>query len=154
MLITDLILRRENPWADAFKPSRLKPIASAKHVLEEAAVSLQGLIGDRLFKVAERDIEAVPRGEGRLITSDGERLAVYRDENGKVTAVSPVCTHMGCMVEWNNAEKGWDCKCHGSRFDPNGEVVDGPATSGLEARSVEQDADAGRARTGRSATRT
>jgi glycine/D-amino acid oxidase-like deaminating enzyme/nitrite reductase/ring-hydroxylating ferredoxin subunit len=139
MLITDLILRRDpaNPWAEVFKPSRLKPIASAKHVLEEAAVSLQGLIGDRLFKMAGRDIEAIPRGEGRLITADGERLAVYRDENGTVSAVSPVCTHLGCMVEWNNAEKGWDCKCHGSRFDTSGEVIDGPATAPLKKKAIE-----------------
>ena len=137
MIIHDMIMQRKHPCIDLFKPSRLKPIAAAKHVLEDAVASVKGLITDRLFKVAGRDVEAIKPGEGQLISADGERMAVYRDERGEVKALSAVCTHMGCMVEWNNAEKNWDCKCHGSRFNPDGEVIDGPATKALEKREIE-----------------
>ena len=66
----------------------------------------------------------------------GERLAVYRNHAGALTALSPVCTHLGCLVNWNTAEKSWDCPCHGSRFDPTGRVLNGPAIAALRAREI------------------
>jgi len=65
---------------------------------------------------------------------NGENLAVYRDPSGTVTRVSATCTHMGCIVDWNEAERTWDCPCHGSRFKPTGQVVSGPAESPLEKK--------------------
>ena len=76
-----------------------------------------------------------------IVTIDGERVAVYRDGHGKVQAVSAVCTHLGCMLEWDNAEKHWDCKCHGSSFKPDGEPFAGPATMPLAKKKL---ASAGR----------
>jgi len=67
---------------------------------------------------------------------DGERLAVYRNANGQLGALSPVCTHLGCVVHWNTTEKSWDCPCHGSRFDPHGRVLNGPAVAALEAKAI------------------
>ena len=64
-------------------------------------------------------------------------MAAYRDEDGRVSAVSPVCTHLWCQVNWNSAERSWDCPCHGSRFDTDGSVLQGPAVEGLEARPLD-----------------
>ncbi len=67
-----------------------------------------------------------------MVKVDGKKRAVYRDENGKATILSPICPHMGCIVHWNTAEKTWDCPCHGSRFMATGELIAGPAETGLE----------------------
>ncbi len=64
----------------------------------------------------------------------GETVAGYRDEHGTLFAVSPTCSHMGCQVNWNRAERSWDCPCHGSRFAPDGTVLEGPATHRLELK--------------------
>ncbi len=79
--------------------------------------------------------EDVPVGEGRLIRRGLKKLAVYRDESGKVHTCSAVCTHLRCIVQWNDTEKVWDCPCHGSRFDPYGKVILGPALTDLEKES-------------------
>ena len=76
--------------------------------------------------------EDVARGTGDVVRIDGKRRALYVDEHGKKTALSPVCPHMGCIVHWNNAEKTWDCPCHGSRFTATGAVMAGPAESDLK----------------------
>jgi len=73
----------------------------------------------------------VKRGEGKIIDLSGTRAAVYRDESGSTTVRSATCTHLGCEVAWNTAERTWDCPCHGSRFKPTGEVLAGPAESPL-----------------------
>jgi Rieske Fe-S protein len=85
--------------------------------------------------VSTGPIADLPIGEGRVIKDNGERLAVYRDHDGKVHALSSVCTHQGCQVAFNAVERSWDCPCHGSRFDIDGRVLDGPATKPLEKRS-------------------
>jgi Rieske Fe-S protein len=71
-----------------------------------------------------------------VLSLGGERLAVYRNANGQLGALSPKCTHLGCLVHWNTTEKSWDCPCHGSRFDPHGRVLNGPAVNALEAREI------------------
>jgi glycine/D-amino acid oxidase-like deaminating enzyme/nitrite reductase/ring-hydroxylating ferredoxin subunit len=132
MMATDAVVGRSSPWSDLYAYNRVKAMAAAKDLLTENVDFPVHLVKDRL-KGAEGDAYSdVPRGEGRLILLDGKRLAVYRDGRGKVTACSAVCTHMGCIVQWNVAEKTWDCPCHGSRFDTTGEVLDGPAVAPLE----------------------
>jgi Rieske Fe-S protein len=74
------------------------------------------------------------RGEGGIVRCAGEKVAAYRDVDGTLCAVSPVCTHLGCLVAFNTAEKTWDCPCHGSRFTVSGEVLQGPATDDLEQK--------------------
>jgi Rieske Fe-S protein len=76
-------------------------------------------------------LRGIPRGEGKVVMLDGERVAAYRDEKGKRSVKSAVCPHMGCIVRWNGAEKTWDCPGHGSRFQGTGEVTAGPAESPL-----------------------
>jgi Rieske Fe-S protein len=79
-----------------------------------------------------KSLRSVKRNEGKILNLDGRKVAAHRDGQGKVTLLSPVCTHLKCIVAWNNAEKTWDCPCHGSRFAATGEVMAGPAEQPLE----------------------
>ena len=89
------------------------------------------MIKDRLAGPEADSATKLKRGEGMIIGSRGKKHAVFRDRNGKIHKLSPVCTHLGCLVRWNPAESTWDCPCHGSRFKPTGEVIAGPAEEGL-----------------------
>ena len=64
------------------------------------------------------------------------KIGVYRDQEGALHAVSLRCTHLACLLRWNGAERSWDCPCHGSRFDVDGEVLEGPAVNALERRPI------------------
>ena len=75
-------------------------------------------------------------GEGRILEVEGRKVAVYREPGGACHAVSPVCTHLGCHVHWNGAERSWDCPCHGARFSPTGQVLNGPAVKDLASRPL------------------
>lgn len=90
-------------------------------------------VGDRLGVPEVSDLAAVPTGEARVVEHEGQKVAVYREPSGALHAVSAVCTHIGCLVDWNGAERSWDCPCHGSRFAPDGEIIEGPATAPLAA---------------------
>jgi 3-phenylpropionate/trans-cinnamate dioxygenase ferredoxin reductase subunit len=91
-------------------------------------------VGDRLAMRKAGAIDSLPPGEGAIVDVDGEKVAAYRDNQGTVHAVSPICTHLRCVVGWNAGDKTWDCPCHGSRFDVKGGVLRGPAKKNL-ARS-------------------
>ena len=78
-----------------------------------------------------KSLRALKKGQGKVLHLDGRKVAAYRDDNGEVSLCSPVCTHLKCIVGWNEAERTWDCPCHGSRFSPKGEVLAGPAESPL-----------------------
>jgi Rieske Fe-S protein len=134
VLLADLALGRDNPWASLYDPSRVKPVASAKDFVTETASVASHFVGDRLKKPEAPTVAEVRPGEGKLIRRGGETLAVYRDESGAVRACSAVCPHLGCLVQWNNAERTWDCPCHGSRFATNGDVINGPAVKALERK--------------------
>jgi Rieske Fe-S protein len=92
---------------------------------------------DRLARPESIDPHTLEAGEGKVIGIGGQRVACSRSEDGELTAVSAICTHMGCVVHWNNGEKTWDCPCHGSRFQASGEVLGGPAETPLEKVSLE-----------------
>lgn len=136
LLLSDLLLERENPWAEVFSPSRVRPAASASRMAAGVLHVASHFVGDRLSAGDADSVADVPRGEGRLVDVDGEKLAIYRDKNDEVSAVSPVCQHRGCLVHWNTAEKTWDCPCHGGRYDAWGRVIMGPPTSDLPKRAV------------------
>jgi glycine/D-amino acid oxidase-like deaminating enzyme/nitrite reductase/ring-hydroxylating ferredoxin subunit len=136
MLLSDRVLGRENPWAGLFNPNRVKPHAAVKFVEENARVGLH-FAGDRLTKRGTRPIEDLAPGEGDIVRHAGEKVAGHRRDDGTLVAVSPLCTHLGCQVNWNTAERSWDCPCHGSRFSPEGEVLHGPAVHRLETKPIE-----------------
>jgi glycine/D-amino acid oxidase-like deaminating enzyme/nitrite reductase/ring-hydroxylating ferredoxin subunit len=133
ILLTDLVLGRPNPWARVYDPKRvsLSPTPVAQVARQNFDVAVQYAKG-YLAPGEVSSIEEVPVGEGRLMRRGASKIAVYRDKDGKVTQKSAACTHLKCIVEWNSMEKSWDCPCHGSRFSPTGEVLNGPAISALE----------------------
>jgi Rieske Fe-S protein len=137
LLLCDLLLGRDSPWARLFDPNRLTPRASAVRLVKENAVAGLRFVGDRIMSLGARPIEDLQPGEADIVALAGETVAAYRDEDGVLTAVSPTCTHLGCRVRWNHAERSWDCPCHGSRFSPAGDVLQGPAVHRLERKPVE-----------------
>jgi glycine/D-amino acid oxidase-like deaminating enzyme/nitrite reductase/ring-hydroxylating ferredoxin subunit len=138
MIICDALLGRDNPYAELYRPSRVKPLASAAAVVTENAETAAHLVAGHVKPVSDEPLEQLPIGEGRIVKSDGKKLAVYRDQDGALHAVSAICTHQGCQVAFNPMECSWDCPCHGSRFDIDGGVLDGPAKRPLEKHDVSQ----------------
>ena len=134
LLLADLVLGRSNAYADLFTPNRLNLRASASAFVKENVPVAAHLIGDRVRKRGSRSLEDLQPGEGDIVRHRGEKVAGHRAEDGTLFAVSPTCTHMGCQVQWNRAERSWDCPCHGSRFGPDGTVLEGPATHRLELK--------------------
>ena len=92
------------------------------------------MIRDRFAGTEGKSVRSVPRGGGKVLQVNGKAMAVSRDLRGAVTMTSAACTHMGCLVDWNAAERSWDCPCHGSRFDVDGAVLQGPAVHPLRSR--------------------
>ncbi len=130
MLLRDQILGRENAWSAVYDPSR-KPIKAAGDYLREN-LNVARQYADYVTAGEVRPADTVPPGQGAVLRRGMTLMAVYREENGEVHECSAVCTHLGCVVHWNDAEKTWDCPCHGSRFDKEGHVLHGPATADLE----------------------
>ncbi|MFZ2490534.1 MAG: FAD-dependent oxidoreductase [Thermoanaerobaculia bacterium] len=136
-IITDDILGRANEWAGVFRANRFTPAKSAKNFAKENADVAAQYAKDYLRRADVQALADIPAGEGRIASIDGRKVAVHRSASGEWTALSPVCTHLGCLVHWNTFEKSWDCPCHGSRFAPDGDVLEGPAIAALEKREIE-----------------
>ena len=130
ILLTDLVMGRENPWAKVYDPKRISLRSASEFIRENVDVAVQ--FRDYVRSPEAEDASQIPPGEGRVLLRDKQRIAAYRDEEGVLTELSAVCTHLRCIVHWNSLEKSWDCPCHGSRFAPSGEVLNGPAISPLE----------------------
>jgi glycine/D-amino acid oxidase-like deaminating enzyme/nitrite reductase/ring-hydroxylating ferredoxin subunit len=136
LLLADLCLGREAMWADLFDPNRLTLRASATTLVKENAQVAAHFVGDRLKHAERRPLDDLGPGQGAILEHDGERVAAARDEDGTLHAVSARCTHLGCLVAWNDAERSWDCPCHGSRFGVDGTVLEGPAVHRLERKPL------------------
>jgi Rieske Fe-S protein len=130
MLITDLIQKRDNPWVAIYEPSRKTPRSVTSFLSENVNVAAR-LLKDWVKPSEVDNLEQIGRGEGAILRQGGSKTAVYRARGGALHRVSAVCTHLGCIVQWNPNEKSWDCPCHGSRFDIEGRVLNGPAVSRL-----------------------
>lgn len=137
MIITDMIAGKSNPWEEVYDPSRFKPVESAKTFLSQAVEATKGLVGDRILP-PHKEASDIPLGEGAIVKVEGERVAAYRDQDGVLHTLDPSCRHMGCIVSWNDAEKTWDCPCHGSRYRATGEVIHSPAVYGLSEKKVKK----------------
>ena len=114
-----------------FDPHRKKLRGVVDYLIENKDYPFY-LVRDRLAGGEESDLAQLQPGEGKIVRLGKEKVAAYREMDGTVKKLSPVCPHMGCMVHWNGAEKTWDCPCHGSRFAPNGERLGGPAEDPLD----------------------
>ncbi|HYQ63352.1 FAD-dependent oxidoreductase [Actinophytocola sp.] len=129
-MLTDAINGKDHPWASVFSPYRVS-LRALPHLARLNTKVAVDLVGDRLRPGEVADPSAVPPGEARVLRDGLERAGVYRDEDGTVHAVSLRCTHLGCLLRFNGAETSWDCPCHGSRFDVDGAVLEGPAVKPL-----------------------
>jgi glycine/D-amino acid oxidase-like deaminating enzyme/nitrite reductase/ring-hydroxylating ferredoxin subunit len=133
MIIADLVAGRDNPWLPVFDASRVKPVAGAKEFAKENLSVATHLVSGYLSR-KPKDYDELEPGHAAIMKVDGDNVAAFKDEQGRVHAVSAVCTHMGCLVGWNATDRTWDCPCHGSRFELSGEVIHGPATKPLGSK--------------------
>lgn len=129
MIIKDLIIKGESKWQEVYNPSRKDIISSAKNFVVENLKVAGSLIDGKLSPLPN-DIDVEP-GEGKVVKIKDERVGAYRDKEGELYLVNTTCPHMGCELNWNSAEKSWDCPCHGSRFTYKGEIIEGPAVKPL-----------------------
>nr|WP_243766701.1 FAD-dependent oxidoreductase [Streptomyces sp. GC420] len=130
---------QELPWTGLYDPVRLHPVRETPTMLKLQAKAAGHFVGDRLPTAAHADsTEDVAAGQGVIVRVGTERLAVHRDASGALHAVSARCTHMGCIVHFNDAECAWECPCHGSRFDVDGKVIQGPALRPLDQHDLEE----------------
>jgi glycine/D-amino acid oxidase-like deaminating enzyme/nitrite reductase/ring-hydroxylating ferredoxin subunit len=129
ILLTDLISGRDNPWATLYDPSR-KTLRAAPEFAREA-VNMAAQYADWVTSGDVDEVGQIAKDAGAIVRRGAVKVAVYRDPTGALHERSAVCTHLGCIVQWNPAEKTWDCPCHGSRFDKFGTVINGPANVDL-----------------------
>jgi glycine/D-amino acid oxidase-like deaminating enzyme/nitrite reductase/ring-hydroxylating ferredoxin subunit len=131
MMARDWAAGRKNPWTNLFAVDRKKIKGAAWNYLRENKDYPYYMLKDRLTRPEADSVRELRPGEGMIIGRRGKKVAAFRDPNGNIHRLSPVCTHLGCLVRWNPSESTWDCPCHGSRFKPTGEVIAGPAEEPL-----------------------
>jgi Rieske Fe-S protein len=129
MVVSDLIAGRVNAWADLYDPSRKATHGLGEFLKEQANTLAQ--YKDLLTSGEVQRVDEIAPGHGAVIRHGTTKLAVYRDDQHALHVRSAICTHLGCVVAWNSAEKSWDCPCHASRFNVDGVVLHGPAGSSL-----------------------
>jgi glycine/D-amino acid oxidase-like deaminating enzyme/nitrite reductase/ring-hydroxylating ferredoxin subunit len=132
MMAVDSFLKRTNPWAELFDIHRKPFHGGTWRYLRENKDYPYYMLRDWLGRTEGKSLRSVKRNQGKILQLDGKKTAAFRGADGKVSLCSPVCTHLGCIVEWNDVEKTWDCPCHGSRFAATGEVLSGPAEKPLK----------------------
>jgi len=133
IMLQELIVSGSNRYAELYKPQRIgsHPIAQAPTVLEEGISTMRGM-AQRLMPVEISSEKELTPGDGGIMREGLRRVAVFRDNDGLLHRFHAVCTHLGCAISFNRAEKSWDCGCHGTRYDSHGHVIDGPALIDLE----------------------
>jgi Rieske Fe-S protein len=137
LLISDLITGKDNPWSRLYDPSRPWLLHGAGAFVRDNAIVAKHFVGDRLRAAFRRSgpADLLP-GQASVSTVGGHLTALHRGLDGRLTALSARCTHLGCAVAFNDAEETWDCPCHGSRFALDGSVVQGPAVEPLQPLAV------------------
>lgn len=130
-IVKDMIIGKENKYSFVFNSLRLKPIKNRKEFNNMFKQVFKSYIVNRI-KIPEEDISKIKKNNGAIIKVKGNVVGIYKDNNGVVYAVKPTCTHLGCLLTWNNIDKTWDCPCHGSRFNYDGKNLYDPAFKDLE----------------------
>ncbi|WP_251859670.1 FAD-dependent oxidoreductase [Clostridium sp. Marseille-Q2269] len=129
ILLKDLIIKKENPWENLYNPSRAMSSVSVKNLFKENIDVAKELIKGKLGS-APNNVH-LNNDEGKVVTIQGRKYGAYKDNMGTIHLVDNTCTHLGCELKWNDAEKSWDCPCHGSRFSYEGDIIEGPAINKL-----------------------
>lgn len=144
-MIADAAMGVATPWDELFAPERFDPLAEAPRGILEAASTGAAYLRDHLQSTEVTNFDEIPLGVGCMVRRGLTLYAGYRDLRGHLTVLDATCPHLGGVVRFNPATGTWDCPCHGSRFDTEGDVLDGPATEGLrrigvaEVEAVEED---------------
>lgn len=136
-ILADLIQGKNNPYAKTYNATRFTPLASVGKAIKENLNVLGEYLQDLPGHHDAARFSSIQSGQGGIVEVQGEKWAAYRDDKQKLHVVSAVCTHMKCIVQFNNAEKTWDCPCHGSRFGIDGNVLEGPAWEPLAQQKDE-----------------
>ena len=130
-IIVDKIMGIENIYEDVFKATRLEPIKNYQEVGNMLKESINSLVINK-FKKPKETIEQMHNDQGKIIEFEGKKVGLYKDVQGNIFKVKPVCQHLGCELSWNNLDRTWDCPCHGSRYTYKGELIYGPSVKDLE----------------------
>lgn len=138
-ILASLIKGEENKFADLFDPGRIKPVAGFTEFVKENTDVAYRFIADRLSVTEVDSLQELELDSGAVVEYKDKKLAVYKDLAGELHILNPVCTHAKCIVNWNNAEKSWDCPCHGARYDINGAVLTGPASKSLQKIDINKE---------------
>jgi glycine/D-amino acid oxidase-like deaminating enzyme/nitrite reductase/ring-hydroxylating ferredoxin subunit len=133
-ILAEQLAGRSPGFAKVCEPGRFSPIKGGKTILEEVGTMAGALVKDYLTHGQEERLSSLAVGDSAILEADGDSFAAYRAPDGELFAVSAVCTHLGCKVHWNSVETSWDCPCHGSRFRPDGTVIEGPAIAPLRRK--------------------
>ena len=135
-IITAKILGKTNKYEEIFTATRLKPIKNRWELGEMIKETTNSLIINK-FKDAKENLLDVKKGEGKIVEIQDEKVGVYKDDEGNLYKIKPICTHLGCELSWNNLEKTWDCPCHGSRFTYEGKSIYDPSIHDLDIINIE-----------------
>ncbi|HVG42474.1 MAG TPA: FAD-dependent oxidoreductase [Chitinophagaceae bacterium] len=130
--LSEILTGRDSDFIEVFDPARVKMVAGFSAFVKENADVVAKFFGMRIGQDKITALAELAPGEAKVVKYNGDSIALYKDDNGNLHAVNPVCTHAKCIVAWNNAEKTWDCPCHGARYDASGKVLTGPARKDLE----------------------
>lgn len=131
LIIPDLLENKESELSKLLSPNRIKPVASAANVLDEVISATVHFVKDRFTAEKIAELDEIENGTGRIVKYEGKTFAAYRDQKSEIHLLSPICPHTGCTVVYNPSEVSWDCPCHGSRFDIDGKLLNGPALTDL-----------------------
>ena len=129
---------KKDAFIERCTPGRFTPVKGAKTLLEEMSTMAGALLKDYLTHPQAEKLASLAPGDSAIVESQGEAVAAWRSPQGELFAVSSVCTHLGCKVHWNSVETSWDCPCHGSRFRPDGTVIEGPAVAPLVRKQIRE----------------
>lgn len=138
-VLGQMIGKENSPYQSLFDPGRIKPIAGFSNFIRHNAAVISDFFKDKLFVERLSSTTDIANDEGRVVTMEGETFALYKDPKGRLHALNHICSHAGCNIRWNDAEKTWDCPCHGSRFSPTGKVLNAPAVQDLQVHDLEDE---------------
>src|SRR5690554_916753 len=134
MILRDKMLNRENPWPRLYSSTRLDARNSARRFVQGNLDVARHFVSYRVQNPSRTRASRLAPGDGGIVKLDGVKVAAFRDQDGNLHTFSPNCPHMGCPLTWNNAEKSWDCPCHGSRFGAMGHYLQGPAVKDMKPK--------------------
>src|SRR5688572_15784841 len=136
MLLKRILLNEESPYREVYNPNRIKPVAGFVNFIKHNADVVKQFAGKWFPHEDLENLAGLAPGEGKVVNYDKHKIALYKDDEGLLHAIHPICTHLKCEVKWNAAERSWDCPCHGARYSFDGKVLTGPADTDLEILEI------------------